>query len=122
MTNSGLMRPLVLGAVLLSISTMAPAADLTQNRGGSEPRLAWLGNERPALERSSRRQPVDAWRPGIWDGLYGGINGGFGWGLWRVNLGETGGGDRNGMRRPVAASSSCRFVPAASGFAIPRDA
>ncbi len=42
--------------------------------------------------------------------------------LWRVNLGETGGGDRNGMRRPVAASSSCRFVPAASGFAIPRDA
>ena len=43
-------------------------------------------------------------------------------GLWRVNLGETGGGDRNGMRRPVAASSSCRFVPAASGFAIPRDA
>ena len=42
--------------------------------------------------------------------------------VWRVNLGETGGGDRNGMRRPVAASSSCRFVPAASGFAIPRDA
>ena len=42
--------------------------------------------------------------------------------IWRVNLGETGGGDRNGMRRPVAASSSCRFVPAASGFAIPRDA
>jgi hypothetical protein len=22
--------------------------------------------------------------------------------LWRVNLGETGGGDQNGMRRPIA--------------------
>ena len=36
--------------------------------------------------------------------------------LWRDNLGETGGGDQNGMRRPVARSRSSRFVPQASRF------
>ena len=36
--------------------------------------------------------------------------------VWRDNLGETGGGDQNGMRRPVARSRSSRFVPQASRF------
>lgn len=84
MTIPGPMRPFVLCAVLLATTTLAPAADLPQSRGGRgsepQPRFAWHGNERPALERSSRQHPMDAWRPGIWDGLYGGINGGFGWG------------------------------------------
>ena len=36
--------------------------------------------------------------------------------VWRDNLGETGGGDLNGMRRPVARSRSSRFVPQTSHF------
>ena len=36
--------------------------------------------------------------------------------VWRDNLGETGGGDQNGMRRPVARSRLSRFVPQASRF------
>ena len=36
--------------------------------------------------------------------------------LWRDNLGETGGGNLNGMRRPVARSRSSRFVQQASRF------
>ncbi len=83
MIISGPKRPLVLGAVLLTAAAIVSGAASAQSYGGRgaepQPRLAWLGKER-AFERSSRRQPVDTWRPGIWNGLYGGINGGIGWG------------------------------------------
>lgn len=84
MTNSSPVRLLAVSAGLLSFSSALPAGVLAQRYGGRgsepQPRLAWLGTERQALERSGRRRPVDAWRPGIWDGLYAGLDAGLAWG------------------------------------------
>lgn len=84
MTLPSPVRPLVASAVVLSMASVLPVTGLAQSYGRPlkepQPRLAWLGTERPALERSGARQPGAGWRPDIWQGLYAGLDAGLAWG------------------------------------------